>query len=163
MSVLAKLEPRFQDDNRRSAARRTLSLGAVLATSGAATGAEVVIHDLSVTGLLIEAAGELRLGEKLLVEIPDRGPTAATVMWTSGRFFGCAFDKRLPVAAVSAALLRNPIAPRDPPPVEAAVELPVANDAGHDDRYSPRARALVMGGMALGAWGLVYAAIVALI
>jgi hypothetical protein len=157
MSVLAKLEPRF-DDNRRTAARRTLSLGSVLAT----TGAEVIIHDLSISGLLIETSGELSMGENLLVEVPERGPTAATVMWTSGRFFGCAFDKRLPVAAVSAALLRNPIIPRQELTPEAAAPAPVA-DIAIDDRYSPRARILIMTGLALGAWVLVYAAIVALI
>lgn len=157
MSVLAKLEPRDQSGNRRSAARRKLTLGSMLATSGA----EVVIHDLSVTGLLIETSGELGTGETLLIDIPERGPTAATVMWNSGRFFGCAFGRRIPLAAVSAALLRNPVAPRQQLAAGENAWAPdpslfaVADDAEEIDRYSLRTRMLVMLGMAVAAWMLV--------
>jgi hypothetical protein len=79
-------------------------LGSTLAGSGA----EVMIHDLSVTGLLIETSQDLIGGEVLQVEIPGHGPTLAKVIWQSDNFFGCAFENGIPASAVSAALLRSP-------------------------------------------------------
>lgn len=69
----------------------------------------LLIHNLSKTGLLLEMDSPLSAGEKLLVEVPHAGPVPATVVWTSGAFVGCRFARPLPQAALSAALLRNPI------------------------------------------------------
>ncbi len=107
MSLLAHLEPSDSTSNRRSAARRTLRLQAVGATASQAD-AQVLIHDLSLTGLLIETSAGLSAGERIDVEIPDAGLTEAKVVWNSGRFFGCEFRRAIPPAALSSAILRSP-------------------------------------------------------
>lgn len=102
------LTAQFQTDfsgNRRYAARRHLRL----ATALGPTNASAMIHDLSVTGMLLETAEEALIDDLLLVEIPNVGHVPATVVWNSGRFFGCKFDQPISVAAVSSALLQNPV------------------------------------------------------
>jgi hypothetical protein len=107
MSLLAHLEPSDSTASRRSAARRTLRLQALGATASQPD-AQVVIHDLSLTGLLIETSAGLAAGERIDVEIPEAGPTEAKVVWNSGRFFGCKFRRPIPPAALSSAILRSP-------------------------------------------------------
>ena len=108
MSLLAQLEPRDSTGNRRSAARRTLRLQASGATASQ-TDAEVIIHDLSLTGLLIETSADLAAGERIDVDVPEAGLTEAKVVWSSGRFFGCKFKRPIPPAALSSAILRSPV------------------------------------------------------
>ncbi len=157
MSVTARLEPRQLAGNRRYAPRRSLRLGSVLADSGA----EVIIHDLSVTGFLIETSGELSIGERLSVHIPERGPTAATVVRNSGRLFGCEFESRISVAAVSAALLQYPaVRPQVPSEVEDALipDTPFhdsAYDGADTDKYSLRTRMLLILGLSAVSWALI--------
>lgn len=101
------LTAQFQTDfsgNRRYAVRRRLQLTTALGPAKASA----MIHDLSVTGMLLETAEEAVINDLLLVEIPNVGHVPATVVWNSGRFFGCKFDESIPPAAVSAARLRNP-------------------------------------------------------
>ncbi len=107
MSLLAHLEPNGSAGNRRSSARRTLRLQVAGATA-AQPAAQVLIHDLSLTGLLIETSAGLAAGERIDVEIPDSGLTEARVVWNSGRFFGCEFRRPIPPAALSSAILRSP-------------------------------------------------------
>jgi hypothetical protein len=103
MQIAAELErPLEFGTNRRYAPRRTLTLGSVLQHSGA----RVVIHDLSVTGLSLETSDPLSVGEKLLVDLPLRGATCAMVVWREGSLFGCEFEESVSPAAISAALLR---------------------------------------------------------
>jgi hypothetical protein len=103
MQALARLE-RVQGASRRGASRLKLSLGSSLA----GTGAQVVIHDLSPGGILVETSASPRKGARLEVELPEIGATLAKVVWNSGDYFGCQFDKPIPKAALSAAMLRNP-------------------------------------------------------
>jgi hypothetical protein len=72
---------------------------------------EVIIHDISHTGLLLETTALLTERQALDVELPEVGIVQANVVWRSSRFVGCRFATPVSQAAVSAALLRNPIAP----------------------------------------------------
>ena len=125
MSVRAQLEPSDWSSNRRTAARRTLRLKAHgTATSEAA--AEVIIHDLSLTGLLIETSADLAAEERLEVDLPEAGLTEAKVVWSSGHFFGCKFNKPITTAALGSAILRSPAYSSDAildPMSEALIEL----------------------------------------
>ena len=165
MALLAQIEWGARVANTRHAARRKLSLVAHGATA-AQEFATVVIHDLSETGVLIETEVELAPGEPLEIDIQEAGTAAATVVWNSGRFFGCQFERRLPKAAVSAAILRN--AARPP-----AAEMPVATaprfeeaaeEASDKWPVAARMRMLVMLGAATWAviglivWGALAAA-----
>ena len=95
-----------QTSEKRGVQRRTLRLE-VDAVTAAPTPARLMIHDLSPTGLLVEADDGLTVGEQLHVELPGSGTFPARVMWSSGRFTGCKFDQPLPRAAISAALLKG--------------------------------------------------------
>lgn len=144
-----------ESDNRRYTSRRALRLKSAVSDSGI----ELVIHDLSPTGLLIETSQELCSGETLFVDLPERGPTAASVVWSSGKFHGCAFEQSIPSAAVSAALLRSPANVPSETGLdisrlrELAADIEAADPI--DDRYSLRARGVVFGGLLMISWGAI--------
>ena len=93
------------------AARRTLHLEARSATSaGEAT--DVVVHNISIGGLLLESPVALEPGESIALDLPEAGTVRASVVWTSGDLIGCRFDEPLPAAALAAAELRSTAAPK---------------------------------------------------
>jgi hypothetical protein len=106
MAILAQLHEADASE-RRGAARRRLQLETHGATQAAAQ-IRVVIHDLSVSGLLIETIAQFSVGERLQVQLPQAGAAEALIVWNSGRFFGCRFVQPISTAAVSAALLLSP-------------------------------------------------------
>lgn len=94
--------------NRRGTTRRRLRL--VARAAYARSSNEVLILDLSTTGLMLETSAPLSTGETIEVELPEAGPITARVIWRREAYYGCEFLTPAPVAAVSAALLRS--APR---------------------------------------------------
>ncbi|MEO6717965.1 MAG: PilZ domain-containing protein, partial [Novosphingobium sp.] len=70
---------------------------------------DVLIHNFSATGLLLESPDQLAVGEKIEIDLPHAGATVATVIWTSGQLFGCQFESLLSDAALSAAQLRSAV------------------------------------------------------
>ena len=110
MPLFAHLDPEKGKAERRSSRRRKLRLEA---NPDAASGSHVVIHDLSERGMLIESATPIAVGETLDLIIPEAGSAKAAVVWNSGLYFGCRFEKSLGGSAVSAALLRSPPSPSD--------------------------------------------------
>lgn len=124
-------EPEEATD-RRSAARRTLRL--VARAAHARNTNEVLILDLSTTGLMIETSAPLSTGETIEVELPEAGTITARVIWQREAYFGCEFLTRAPVAAVSAALLRSAPKRNDIPMTAAAS----AWEVGRDDLPQPR-------------------------
>lgn len=158
MSTAIQAAPPLESGNRRYAPRRALRLQSAVSDSGM----EVVIHDLSPTGVLLETSQALSSGETLFVDLPDRGPTAASVVWSSGNFHGCAFEQSIPSATISAALLRSPAAIPDGAAdagfdINALRTLASAIEAEEavDDRYSLRTRGLVFGGLLVASWGAI--------
>ena len=103
-------EPAQIGDERRTSSRRALRLD-VEGGAGAHGAAQVTIHDLSLTGVLIETSTPLTSGEMFEVGLPQADKVEASVVWSSGEFYGCQFVKPISTAALSAALLRSP--PRD--------------------------------------------------
>jgi transcriptional regulator with XRE-family HTH domain len=104
MSIEAHLEQRRRAVESRVGPRRKLHLTAPGA-SGSGTALNVVVHDLSETGLLLQTSGQLSVGERIEVVLPHAGPTEANVVWASNEFFGCRFEKRISRATLSAAQL----------------------------------------------------------
>jgi hypothetical protein len=164
MSTAALTTPTHSGANRRYSSRRSLRLGSVLSDSGA----EIIIHDISAAGMLIETSKELTTGETLVIDLPERGEVSATVSWNSGQYFGCQFEQSIPAAAVSAALLRSA-------PVDAVTAVGNGPDVSmlnslvteaiedeapvEDDRYSLRTRGLALVGLCGLSWTLVGSAI----
>jgi transcriptional regulator with XRE-family HTH domain len=105
MRIQGRLETRPQGD-RRSAPRRELHLR-LTSIAGKRAAANVVVHDLSQTGLLLQTTMHLAVGDSLQINLPHAGFRAAQVVWISGEFVGCRFEEPISVATVSAAQLRS--------------------------------------------------------
>lgn len=155
MHAVARLE-RIQGRSRRGSLRRKLSLGALLPE----TGEEVIIHDLSWTGILIETTARLKSSEQLQVDLPEVGATIATVIWSSGNFFGCQFRQAIPKRALSAALLKNPIelASAQPAPTFVRNDRSETQEA-ISDKASLTVRLRVILGASLVLWALILLAV----
>ena len=109
LPLLAEIHQDLAPAEGRRTARRTLRLEVETVSPSAA--ANALIHNLSRTGLLLETTAALKVGDTLEVALPEAGPTAAKVIWSRGEFSGCEFVAPVTNGAVSAALLRAPVAP----------------------------------------------------
>jgi len=117
MTVAAQFDILSKDKSTRGTARHQMRLR-VRGAPGSGEAADVLIHNLSATGLLLESASRLAVGDEIVVELPESATCTAKVVWTSGQFFGCAFDRPLSASTVSAAQLRS----------EPAIELPLRHE-----------------------------------
>lgn len=113
MPMAAYFEDVTAKHERRRYLRRALRLGA-------GTGSEqVTVHDLSLTGALLETSVPMLVGAIFEIELPHAGSVEATVVWNSGEFYGCQFELPIAPAALSAAQLQAQphnasAAPKDP-------------------------------------------------
>ncbi|TCM17962.1 transcriptional regulator with XRE-family HTH domain [Novosphingobium sp. PhB165] len=98
------------DGDRIRAPRRKLMLE-TQGSSATARDMPVLVHNFSETGLLLESDSVLAPGETIELDLPEVGLTPARVVWSSGKLYGCAFDRVLPRAALSAAQLRSAVQP----------------------------------------------------
>ena len=101
MPMLAYFEEREPEGDRRRSVRRALRLGA------AASGATVTIHDLSLTGALLETSVPMLVGAEFEVELPNAARIKAAIVWNSGEYYGCQFNLPISPAVLSAALLQS--------------------------------------------------------
>lgn len=147
MVMLAHLETSSARTDRRGSERHILKLrvpGATLSDKGAV----VLIHDLSLTGFLMETSADLSGGADLQIELPEAGMREARVVWNSGRYFGCEFHAPISKGGLSAALLKSPT---NPTPFDATYD----ELWDQEDKFSPRTRLLIMTTLALAAWAVV--------
>jgi hypothetical protein len=115
MAMQAFFEDVTAKHERRRYLRRALRLGAATGAGGEL----VTVHDLSLTGALLETSVPMLVGAIFEIELPHAGSVEATVVWNSGEFYGCQFELPIAPAALSAALLQaqpqtNSAAPKDP-------------------------------------------------
>jgi transcriptional regulator with XRE-family HTH domain len=109
LAIRAHLGPetlRFGRVDPRSEERRALFLEA----SGALPGgleANVIIHNISAAGLLLETEIELAAGERMTLDLPQAGAVDAVIVWQSRNLFGCAFETALSEAALAAVQLQG--------------------------------------------------------
>ena len=107
MKVLAHFADEVRrGDEQRGSARRSLRLD-VPGETPASGEVAVTIHDLSLTGVLIQTSAPLGAGESFWLELPEAGSAEATILWTSGDFYGCQFKAPISPAGLSAALLKG--------------------------------------------------------
>lgn len=90
---------------RRGSPRHRLCLDAEIYTP-AGRSEPVVVHELSRFGCLVETAAPVSVGERLQLCLPPSGSVDARVIWCCGSHMGCAFQRALSNAALSAALLK---------------------------------------------------------
>lgn len=129
MAIKAHLNSPAPGEGQRATPRRNLRLEA----SGVLPGgreANVIVHNISATGLLLETGLDLAAGEQLTLDLPEAGLVDAAVVWRSEQLYGCAFATPLGAGALAAAQLQGlPVAETEPP-VAAARAAPSAIGTG---------------------------------
>jgi transcriptional regulator with XRE-family HTH domain len=125
MAISAQMDEAPISTGRSREPRRRIRLEAAGALVSGAP-ADVTVHNISATGMLIECRHSLAIGETLAIDLPGAEATKAKVVWTSGMLHGCHFLKPVSKAVLSAAQLRSAVGqevdisvPRDAEPGEA--------------------------------------------
>ncbi|QFT76026.1 helix-turn-helix domain-containing protein [Erythrobacter sp. THAF29] len=106
MALKAHIAPAPSTLDDRREARRDMQLE----TSGTLPSgleANVTVHNLSSSGLLLETDLPLEEDEILAIELPEHGPVEARIVWHSDSLYGCAFDEELPASVLAAAELQG--------------------------------------------------------
>lgn len=115
MAISAYLDGQA-DGRKRRTVRRKLHLNAHGAHS-AGTDIKVVIHNISLSGMLIECDAVLAADDKIEVDLPHAGAVTTNIIWVSGKLFGCEFETPISSAALSAAQLQSAVVGGDADPV----------------------------------------------
>lgn len=105
MVISAYLDAPAEGRKRRNT-RRRLHLSAQGARSAGAD-FQVLIHNISLSGMLIECDARLAVDDQIEFDLPQAGLVATKVVWASGDMFGCQFATPISPAALSAAQLRS--------------------------------------------------------
>jgi len=98
---LTNLEP----VDRRESSRKSLRLATTSELKGGE--ADVIVSNLSTTGMLLTTDTPLAVGDVLTVELPGLS-TEARVVRCEGATYGCQFSEPVPVAVVAASHLESP-------------------------------------------------------
>jgi transcriptional regulator with XRE-family HTH domain len=126
MAIKALIDQPADSMSQRSGMRRALRLE----TSGLlpdGQDANVTVHNISFTGLLLETGVDLATGETLSLALPETGLVEAEVIWRSEQLYGCAFKTPLGAAALAAAQLQGlPVSDAGPSPQPAPPPSPLA-------------------------------------
>lgn len=108
MVISAYFQSSAKDSGTSRAKRRKLLL-AVRGAHASGSDVSVMVHNISETGLLIECEAALSIDDRIDIDLPHAGTVSATLVWVSGRMFGCQFDSPISPAALSAAQLQSAI------------------------------------------------------
>ena len=122
MAIMAHIDQPAPGQAQRNGFRHALRLE----TSGTLPGgidANVTVHNISISGLLLETGIDLAAGESLTLDLPEAGAVEARIVWRSQHLYGCAFAEPLTHAAIAAAQLQGlpvgePVS-AEPPPKQA--------------------------------------------
>lgn len=106
MAIAAELISSAKGKGRRGAVRHEMKLR-VRGTRGSEKVSDVLVRNLSATGILLETDAKLRVGQTIAVDLPETGRVSTQILWASGQLLGCEFERPLSDAAVSAAQLRS--------------------------------------------------------
>jgi Tat protein secretion system quality control protein TatD with DNase activity len=122
MALLANFQEPVQSGDRRGSTRRSLHLNVENHRVDNGAG-QVIVHDLSLTGVLLETSAPLATGETFEVDLPEAGMVEASVVWNSGEYYGCLFKRPISTTALCAAVLRGSPRTPEPPAIPSIVEL----------------------------------------
>jgi PilZ domain len=164
MAIAASFQTVEEDpQGRRHWPRKRLRLS--VAADVAGQGGNVLVHDISVSGLLLEAQTALTIGEFFTVELLHDYTASAKVIWSSGNFHGCEFTRQISPGTVSAALLQSPPPETTTPsPIPASPPVPrQVSAANHDPADEPgrgslstSARIQIVITITLALWSLIF-------
>ena len=137
----------------RQSVRRTLRLSVPALSSWSPV--DVLLRNISLTGMLIETNAGLEIGQSIEVDLPQAGKTAALVAWASGSLFGCQFAVPISAGAVSAALLRAPFGDAPAPSEAPSPELVRQRHPAPDQELSLRKKTLIIVGLTAILWAAI--------
>ena len=133
MPIAAHFEPAPHSDDPRRSVRHSLRFESSGATADGER-ARVTVHNISASGILLETAALLAIGEAFAIDLPESFERRAIVSWASEAFYGCEFDQPLTPAELGAAQLRGTVA--EP------VRVPRPALGGLDDDFGHRLQRL---------------------
>ena len=160
MASAAAFKTNVLADEERSSRRHSLWLSARVSVRGEAE--QVLIHNMSTSGLLFETTLTLTLGDQIEIDLPEVGTTSAEIAWRSDNYYGCEFTSPVLPAAVSASRLRSP-SPRpaaefrDQADAPEQYSIPLSNVGPSE--LSPRQKLAVIFGAAITCWVPIIAAV----
>src|SRR3546814_1885528 len=105
MGMSAYLQSPDASSGKRRAVRRKLQLE--VQGAHATDIVTVRIHNISLTGMLIECDAPFAVGDMIDVDLPHAGTVATKLVWTSGQLFVCEFVSPISQAVLAAAQLRG--------------------------------------------------------
>lgn len=144
MAIAGRIDPTPTPGSR--AERRSLRLEVTGELNGSR--ANVTVHNISESGLLVETDQVLPVGEWFNLTLPEAGTVEAEVIWVSGDLHGCRFAAPLSRAALSASQLRGVVAPPIARPDAAPATAPVGPTLGRRIAAARQARGLTLGHVA---------------
>jgi PilZ domain len=151
--------PMLARADRRSGVRVRLSRRAVLRCDGKA--AEVEIEDLTCDGCRIKAPIDLPPSSRVSIGLAGIGHTPAYLVWRSGDLYGCAFEQRLPPAAVAVGFGDN--VAYLPETTEAPLAFGDGDAKDSDAKLSLRARVGIIAGLSLLSWSAIFGVVALLL
>lgn len=113
--------------------------------------ANVTVHNISESGLLVETTQPLAVGEWFNLTLPEAGTVEAEVIWVSGQLHGCRFAAAVSRATLSASQLRGVVAPAAPEPEQPEQPLapaPTGPTLGRRIAAARQARGMTLGQVA---------------
>ena len=108
MAISAYMERNARPGGERRSTRHKIRLP-LHGTKGSGVEVDVLVHNISSTGLLLESKVELAIGDGIEIGLPNAGASWAKVIWASGPIYGCQFDTPISPATLSAAQLRGAV------------------------------------------------------
>lgn len=105
--VNVKIQSLLDDDDRAGTRYRLLLDASIEHDQDGLT--DVVIHDLSATGLLLETKASLPEQSEIAIDLPGAGTAVARIVWSSGTFRGGQFSIPLTETAVKVAHRRSKV------------------------------------------------------
>ena len=108
---------------------------------------DVVVKDLSASGLSFTAAAKWEVQSRISVGLAGPGRVSGTIVRREGDIYGCAFDRALTPQQLANAFSANSSPARDL--AFRQHEFPL------EEKWPARTRLLVMIGLGLCAWGVV--------
>lgn len=144
MSIAGRIDPSPTQGER--AQRRNLRLEVAGELNGSR--ANVTVHNISESGLLVETDQPLPVGEWFNLTLPEAGNVEAEVIWVSGALHGCRFAAPLGRAALSASQLRGVVTPNAAEPKAAPATAPGGATLGRRIATARQARGLTLGHVA---------------
>jgi len=107
MPIHARIVP-IGDSTQKSRANRRIIRLELPGTHASGESHNVLIRNMSTTGLLLETSEELKIGQELSIELPHSGGATVRIVWASNNLYGGQFQQEISPATLSAAQLLSP-------------------------------------------------------